>query len=97
MLYIMTEGKITLQNQEKADNSDDLNRIGVYTYEDCKTYAAKFGISDSSLNNTLANKSSRFESRDNMDIICTPLIDLASTSQQLKIIYIYFYYQIDYL
>ncbi len=89
MIYLMNDGKIVLHNSHEKASLNNSNKIGIFNYNDSKNNAENFDISEYLLNSTVANKSARFESHDNMDIICTPIIDFSSHLTKFKTIYIF--------
>lgn len=75
MIYLMENGNIKPFEGKKIENMEDKNYIGLCSYEDVSKYAKAFQIPIRVLNKTLINHSIRFESREDLDILCIPIMD----------------------
>ena len=87
MVYIMENGKI-------VPTDGDIKKlvqpfIGVYGLESLPQTAALFGLLERTVEQTVDNRSARFESRENLDIVCIGLLNHLSLTSPLDRVFIF--------
>lgn len=84
MVYKVENGKINLYEETKMEGNEKQSYLGVCTYEEADNYGKSFHIHPKLLTKTLNNTAIRFESLEDMDIICIPIMDFENLYEDAK-------------
>lgn len=89
MIYLMENGEISIYKDRKMEYNQEKSYIGVCSYEEAPHYAKSFHVHPKFLKKILSNRAIRFESLEDMDIICVPVMDLENLHEDPKSMYMF--------
>jgi magnesium transporter len=89
MVYILENGKLKLSKTHHTDFSLEGKYVGIFNSSEILEVCEEYGISSGIIDKSIALKSPRFESRENLNLICIPLIDFKNSLLPFEIVYIF--------
>lgn len=89
MIYLMENGEISVNKDRKIECDEGKSYIGICSYEEGIHYAKSFHIPSKQLTKTLDNRAIRFESLEDMDIICVPVMDFENLYEDPKCMHMF--------
>lgn len=89
MICLMENGKITSMENKKIEFIEEKKYIGICSYVDADKYAKLFQMHSKVFAKTLSNSSVRFESREELDILCIPIMDFENLYEDYPTIHMF--------
>lgn len=80
-LYVIENGKLISCDDKDFNSKPDKKYVGILTEQITPDYAKHIHIDANRLKYFIQNKNPRFESRESIDIICMPIIDLSKAKK----------------
>jgi len=85
----MENGRITLIEEGMTSLEDGKKYVGAFSSAQVEQYADLFGIDSAMLQKSISNSSTRFESHEGLDVICVPLIEIASMNPKVRTMHVF--------